>query len=110
LGFQARSSVYLRHDDRSDLKLQAIDRLRDKPDETHERPLALGEVYGVYQWADINAMDKAGGEAAPVNAACTLTLETRGNLQKIRGHSNRKSSSNAVNDCDFDATFMEIRN
>src|ERR1700677_3764441 len=67
---------------RSDLNLQAINKLRDEPDEARQRSLALGELCLGSEWNRICAMDKARGRAGHVNAVCILTLETLGNLQE----------------------------
>jgi len=67
---------------RSDLKLQAVNKLCDEADKTCQPLLALGELCSVSRWNRINTMDKTYGFAGDMNAACTLALETLGNLEE----------------------------
>jgi hypothetical protein len=66
----------------SDLKLQAVNKLRDEADETGQPLLALRELCSVSGCNRINTMDKTCGLAGQMNAACTLALETLGNLEE----------------------------
>ena len=67
---------------RSDLSLQAIDKLRDEMDETSQPTLALGKLSFISRPNSLNAMDKTEGQASHVNAACTLIFDTVSNLLK----------------------------